>query len=129
MNPGQIEQVSEELAANLPVCPKCGSAPLIVKSLAGFAVNVKIFCQHCESLSSVTEIQWHPSLFEAVNIWSLTAKLLGAETPQGVANMAGDGPPDFRGYKGCRVYVDNQTGIIYHWDDGAWIDVTTDVPF
>ena len=129
MKPGQIEQVSEELAANLPVCPKCGSAPLIVKSLAGFAVNVKIFCQHCESLSSVTEIQWHPSLFEAVNIWSLTAKLLGAETPQGVANMAGDGPPYFQGHTGFSTYTDNLTGLIYYWDNNEWINVSSDVPF
>jgi len=131
MNPGQIEQVSEELAANLPVCSRCSQAPIILKQLTGVPLRpqIKIICGQCESLRTVTELQWHPSLFEAVNIWSLTAKLLGAETPQGVANMAGDGPPSFEGRKGCAVYTDLKTGVLYHWYDDQWQQVANDVPF
>ena len=131
MKPGQIEQVSEELAANLPVCPKCGRAPTIYKCLDGCPPRpiISIFCP-CEfEYDSFKKFDWHPSLFEAVNIWSLTAKLLGSEAPQGVANMAGDGPPTFTGYPGCAVYTDLKTGIVWHWDDSAWINVSSDVPF
>lgn len=139
MNPGQIEQVSEELADNLPVCPKCGQAPQIFKRLVGVPPRpqIAIACLDCEGyqngiyheLTVTVDQKWHPSLFEAVNIWSLTAKLLGAETPQGVANLAGDGPPTFAGNRGCSVYTDLKTGLIYYWDSSAWLPVTNDVPF
>ena len=128
MKPGQIEQVSEELAANLPVCPKCAAKPGILKRLSEVPPSTEIIvvCWYCWDFY---EAHWHPSLFEAVNIWSLTAKLLGSEAPQGVANMAGDGPPTFTGYPGCAVYTDLKTGIVWHWDDSAWINVSSDVPF
>ena len=136
MNPGQIEQVSEELAANLPVCPKCGQHPEIWKKIEGVPPRPKIAvgcfaAVGCgvDCAGAWPEISWHPSLFEAVNIWSLTAKLLGAETPQGVANMAGDGPPNFNGYSGCSLYVDNVTGCVYYWDGGQWEQAANHMPF
>ena len=96
--------------------------------------NLRTYCDGYENgiyheLTVTVDQKWHPSLFEAVNIWSLTAKLLGAETPQGVANMAGDGPPNFNGRPGCSTYTDNLTGLIYYWDSSQWLPFTYDVPF
>ena len=125
MRPGEIEQVSEELAANLPVCPKCGDAPVIYRRSSTKGVDVAIICTRCNEnwypgIRGPYPLpeDWHPSLFEAVNIWSLTAKLLGSEEP---ATQQG------------QLYVDQSTGKTWVWDHQGWIVVSdptaTDVPF
>ena len=125
MKPGQIEQVSEELAANLPVCPKCGRAPTIYKCLDGCPPRpiISIFCP-CEfEYDSFKKFDWHPSLFEAVNIWSLTAKLLGGQETVAPDPLAG------------QFYTDETTSMTQVWNGltKKWEYATdpspNDVPF
>ena len=132
MKPGQIEQVSEELAANLPVCPKCGSVPEIHKriNVEPIRMEIAVWCPQCSkewygfgagNRSGIypTEAQWHPSLFEAVNIWSLTAKLLGSQETVGPDLLAG------------QIYTDRKTGETFGWNTETkqWEPATNDVPF
>ncbi len=121
MKPGEIEQVSEDLASNLPCCPRCSYQPVIYKRLMGIPPRPQIMvcCVNCV-VDEAHEPQWRSSLFEAVNIWSLTAKLLGSveALPERVEGS---------------TYYDEKNGEFYVWQGGNWVlsanAETSDVPF
>ncbi len=129
MKPGEIQMVSEELSANLPPCPKCDQRPVIFKRLAGIPPRplIAVTCPDCDGyengiyreVTPLTDPRWHPSLFEAVNIWSLTAKLLGSVESQ---------PERVEG----STYYDEDNNDLYVWQGGNWVlaeQNSSDVPF
>lgn len=80
----RVERVSDELARELLNCPLCHVAPEIYRRSGpdGTFCAVACPCQEKEWFSGNNccyphNPKWHPSLYEAVMLWQVTAKLSG----------------------------------------------------
>ncbi len=76
----KVEIVSEDLARELLTCPICNCPPVIYCRMwtAGGRLPRRQISVGCYNCSFESQPDWHDTLYEAVSIWELKAKLSGA---------------------------------------------------
>ena len=84
----RVERTSEDLARELLPCPECGSQPEIVMKSGELPIpwsnQISIHCRACFPVyddGKPIPPTWHKSLYEAVSVWQVSAKLKGSVEP------------------------------------------------
>ncbi len=79
----RIETVSEDLASHLERCPECGGSAVIQSRMwtADGRLPRRQISITCNN-GCGDDFEWHDTLYAAVSVWEVRAKLLTTEKPK-----------------------------------------------